>query len=61
MIDVFNQYEEGLSQYRTAVADNTREILSVYTDSVKKAIDSLSGAIDQLQDTLEDLNHPPKK
>lgn len=61
MVDVFNQYEEGLLQYRNAVASNTKEILSEYTDAVKKAVDSLGGAIDQLQDTLEDFNISPQK
>lgn len=61
MIDVFNQYEEGLVQYRNAVASNTGEILDKYTESVKKAIDSLGGAIDQLQETLEDFEPTKKK
>lgn len=61
MIDVFNQYEEGLVQYRNAVANNTGEILDKYTESVKKAIDSLGGAIDQLQETLEDIEFPKMK
>ena len=61
MIDVFNQYEEGLVQYRNAVANNTGEILDKYTESVKKAIDSLGGAIDQLQETLEDIEFTKKK
>ena len=61
MIDVFNQYEEGPVQYRNAVANNTGEILDKYTESVKKAIDSLGGAIDQLQETLEDFEFPKMK
>lgn len=56
MTEVLGQYLEGLEQFRKAVSDNTKAILSEYTDSVNKTIESLSGAIEQLDETLDDHN-----